>query len=233
MKIIGFIGACGKTDLIIYIARILTAMQKKVLVVDATTVQKAKYIVPTISPEKSYVTNFENIDIAVGLYSYSSIKEYLGMPDHATLNYDYIFLDIDSPEGVESFAIQLANKNYFVTNFGVYSIKRGLEVIAGLTEPVPFTKVFFSKGITKEEDDYFNFISLGYKVIWNEERIYFPFEQGDQSVIMENQRVAKIKLKKLSQLYKESLLYITEEILDNDREASNLKKAFKQVEKGV
>lgn len=233
MKTVGFIGACGKTDLILYIARILTAMEKKVLVIDATTVQKAKYIVPTISPTKSYVTNFENIDIAVGFYNYSSIKEYLGMPDHATFDYDYIFLDIDSPEGVENFNIQSANKNYFVTNFGVYSIKRGLEIIAGLAEPVPFTKVFFSKGITKEEDDYFNYISLGYKVIWNEERIYFPFEQGDQTIMMENQRVAKIKLKKLSQLYKESLLYITEEILDNEKEASNLKKAFKQVEKGV
>lgn len=36
MKTIGFIGAYDKTDLIIYIARILTAMNKRVLVIDTT-----------------------------------------------------------------------------------------------------------------------------------------------------------------------------------------------------
>ena len=93
MKTIGFIGAYDKTDLIVYIARILVAAGKKVLVIDATTLQKAKYIVPAISPTKSYVTNFEDIDIAVGLYDFTSIKEYLGMPLHAVFDYDYIFID--------------------------------------------------------------------------------------------------------------------------------------------
>ena len=31
----------------------------------------------------------------------------------------------------------------------------------------------------------------------NEEKIYFPFEMGDQTTIAENQRVSKIKLKKI------------------------------------
>ena len=53
MKTIGFIGAYDKTDLIIYIARILTAMNKRVLVIDTTFLQKAKYIVPAI-PARSF-----------------------------------------------------------------------------------------------------------------------------------------------------------------------------------
>ena len=73
MKTVGFIGAYDKTDLIVYIARILVALGKKVLVIDATTLQKAKYIVPAISPAKSYITDFEGIDIAVGLYNFTSI----------------------------------------------------------------------------------------------------------------------------------------------------------------
>lgn len=44
MKTIGFIGAYDKTDLIIYIARILTAMNKRVLVIDTTFLQKDKII---------------------------------------------------------------------------------------------------------------------------------------------------------------------------------------------
>jgi len=233
MKTVGFIGAYDKTDLIIYIARILQAMNKKVLIIDATTLQKTKYIVPTILPAKSYVTNFEDLDIAIGFHDYNLIKNYLGMPTHAAFEYDYIFLDIDSPEDMRNFDVKSAWKNYFVTAFDLYSIKRGLEIIAGIEEPMQLTKIFFSKNITKEEDEYFNYVSLGCKAIWNEDKIYFPFEQGDQTIIAENQRVSKIKLKKLSQFYRESLLYIAEELLDNPKESTELRKVMKQLEKGV
>ena len=68
MQTIGFIGAYDKADLIIYIAKILTAMGKSILIVDSTTLQKAKYVIPKMSPAKTYITSFEDIDIAVGIY---------------------------------------------------------------------------------------------------------------------------------------------------------------------
>ena len=67
MRKIGFIGAYDKTDLILYLARILSASGKKILFIDSTITQKAKYVVPEISPVKSYVTNFENIDVQLDL----------------------------------------------------------------------------------------------------------------------------------------------------------------------
>ena len=66
MKKVGFVGAFDKTDLIIYIAKILAVLKKKVLIVDTTLTQKAKYIVPALNPTMSYITEFEEIDIAVG-----------------------------------------------------------------------------------------------------------------------------------------------------------------------
>ena len=63
MKKIGFIGAYDKTDLIIYVAKILTTLNKKVLVIDSTLNQKARYIVPVINPTKTYITEYEEIDI--------------------------------------------------------------------------------------------------------------------------------------------------------------------------
>ena len=130
MKTIGFVGAYDKTDLLLYIAKIFAVMGKKVLIIDTTILQKAKYIVPVISPAKAYVTSFEDIDIAVGLYSYSAIKNYLGLPEHAVLNYDYIFIDTDSLEGINSFSIKTVDKKYFVSGFDAYSLKRGLEILS-------------------------------------------------------------------------------------------------------
>lgn len=232
MRKIGFIGAYDKTDLIIYIAKILVTLNKKVLVVDSTINQKARYIVPTIKPTIKYVTDFEDIDIAIGFTNIEDIKKYLGVSEEKEMEYDIILVDTDNMEGFNNFKLSEAQKNYFVTSFDNYSLKKGLEILSELQEVASLTKILYSKEMLKEEDDYLNFLSLGYKVVWNEYRIYFPIENGDLSVIYENHRVAKIKFRKLSIQYKDSLAYLSEEILGDVSEA-NIRRAIKIIEKGV
>ena len=55
MKTIGFIGAVDKADLITCVAKVLQTLGYKVLVIDTTSTQKIKYIIPTIKPTKSYI----------------------------------------------------------------------------------------------------------------------------------------------------------------------------------
>ena len=229
---IGFIGAYDKTDFMLYVARILTEIGKKVILIDGTITQKAKYIVPVIKPSKSYVTEFEGIDIAVGFENFESIKEYLAMPKLVDFSYDIALIDVDTPEGVNNFGLETFEQVYFVTSFDLYSIKKGIESISGLQTTINATKVLFAKEMLKEEDDYLNFLTTGSKIVWNEEIIYLPFEVGDQTVIYNNQRVAKIKFKKLSNQYKEGLMYITLKIA-NDVDEKIIRNAFKKIEKGV
>lgn len=233
MKKVGFIGTYDKTDLILNIAKILTTMKKKVIVVDLTLTQKAKYVVPVINPTITYITNFEDIDVAVGFKSETEIKSYLGVTEKEKLPYDIMLIDVDSSTFIEKFNLTATDvKNYFVTAFDLYSLKRGLEVLSTLKTPMQLTKVLFAKEILKEDDDYLNFLSLGYKVMWNEYRIYFPIENGDLSVLVENQRVAKIKFKKLSAQYKDGLVYIVGEIL-SDTSENKIRRAVKIIERGV
>lgn len=232
MKKVGFIGAYDKTDFILYIAKILTEIGKKVLVIDSTITQKAKYVVPVINPTTSYVTEFEEIDVAVGFDSMKKMIGYLGMSNETELEYDIALIDTDSIKTLNDFEVLEAENKYFVTSFDLYSLKKGLEILSGIEVPVNITKVLFSKEMSEEENDYLDFLSTGYKIIWNEHRIYFPFEMGDQSIIIENQRLAKIKFKNLSSEYKESLGLIVEEILEEIR-SSEIKRAVKTIEKGV
>ncbi|MBP3255941.1 MAG: hypothetical protein J6M60_05585 [Clostridia bacterium] len=233
MKKIGFIGAYDKIDFIIYIAKILVELGKRVVVVDATLTQKAKYIVPAIKPSRTYVTEFEGIDIAVGIDDFSSLKKYLALPNMAELPYDIALIDIDTIEGVENFEIEEFDKNFFVTSFDMYSIKKGLESICSVKNPVKATKVLFAKDILEEENDYLNFLSLGSKIEWEDEIIYFPFEVGDQTVIYTNQRVSKIKFKRLSNQFKEGLMYVCGKIEEDEGGEALVRKAFKKIEKGV
>jgi len=110
MKTIAFIGAYDKIDLILYIAKLIATMKKKVLVIDATITQKAKYIVPAINPTKSYVTEFEGIDVSVGFYNYSDIKNYLSLSDTQKLDYDVILIDVDNIEAIDNLNIKMATK---------------------------------------------------------------------------------------------------------------------------
>ena len=233
METIGFIGSYDKTDLIIYVAKVLTTVGKQVMVIDNTITQKAKYIVPVINPTKAYVTEFEGIDVSVGFSNFEEIKKFLGIPEGKELEYDYCLIDVDSNENFEIFDVAHSKKNYFVTSFDLYSLKKGVEIINNFKEPVKLTKILYSKNILKEEDDYLNYVSLGSKAIWNEDyRVYIPFDNGDQSVIFENQRVSKIGIRKLSAQFKDSLYYIALDILGEDKEPE-VKKAFKILEKEV
>lgn len=232
MKMVGFIGAYDKIDLIIYIAKLITILDKKVLVIDSTINQKARYVVPTINPTMKYITDFEDIDIAVGFSDMEDINKYLGLSEGQEMEYDIVLVDVDNAESFKNFKLIETQKNYFVTSFDNYSLKKGLEILNELQNVMSLTKVLFSRDILKEEDDYLNFLSLGYKVVWNEYRIYFPIENGDLSVIYENQRVAKIKFRKLSVPYKDGLVYLTTEILGDTSEVK-VRRALKIIEKGV
>lgn len=225
MKKIGFIGAYDKTDLIIYIAKLLVENDLKVLVVDSTTLQKTRYTVPCIEPSKCYITTYEDIDIAIGFDSIREIMNYVQTP---TLDYDLILLDIDNREAFENLETYTSDKNYFVTAFDNYSLKKGLEIIGKSEEKILMTKILFSRHMDKSEDEYLNFLSFYYGVKWSKEKVYFPFEVGDNSIIVENQRNARISFKELSQDYKEGILEIISQIAPEIK-LGNVKKMLKNI----
>ena len=230
MKNICFIGAFDKLDLILYVAKIMKTLGKKVLVVDATMLQKSKYIVPTINPTKSYITRFEDIDIAVGFENYEEIERYIGYTEEQKMKYDYALVDIDEAEIFENFNNEYTIKNYFVTSFELYSIRKGLETISQIKKPIKITKLTFSKEISEQDDYYLDYLALGYKIIWEDNKINFPYNTEDVENMIENQKNSKIKTKGLSQQYKDCLEYLIIDII-TDINVNNLKRVMKIIEK--
>jgi hypothetical protein len=230
MEKINFIGAYDKTDSIMYIAKILTEMKKKVIIVDATITQKTKYVIPTIDSRSEYIANYANIDFAIGFTNYNDIKTYLGMPQSAAFTYDYMLIDIDNSDLLNNFDVYSSKKNYFVTSFDLYALKKGVEVLKRLSLPVEIMKVYFSNLMSQSEDDYFNYIATGCRVKWNQDKIYFPLLNEDLDVIKENQRLSKIRFKGLSNEYKTSLMEWTQDICGD---SNGVKKACRQIERGV
>lgn len=227
MKTIGFIGAFDKTDLIMNVAKTLIELDKRVLVVDTTILEKSKFVVPSISPTKMYMTEFEKIDFAYGFNSLDEIYKYVGLDEKEhDIPYDYMLVDIDNGEKFIKFKLQLADENYFVTGFDLYSLKRGMDIIDEINMPVKLTKILFSYEISKSDEDYLEFLSLEKKIEWNEYTLYFTILREDKQALEENQRVSQIRFRRLSNEYKDSLVLLVQEI-DKDAGAGKIKKIIK------
>jgi len=228
MKKVGFVGVYDKTDLILSIAKILVKTGKKVLVIDTTTLQKAKYIVPNILPTRNYITSYDEIDVAIGFNNIIQIKQYIGLEENEELEYDFVLIDVDNLEGANNFEIASFDKNYFVTSFDGYSLKKGIELLRNLNIPLKMERIFYSKEMLKEEEEYFNYLTLDLKIDWEENKLYFLLDNGDLSAQMENHLVQNIKFKNLSNEYKENVTFLTNE-LSPDIDERTIRKIIKEM----
>lgn len=229
MEKIAFIGSYDKADLILYIAKILTAMKKKVVVIDYTSLQKTRYIVPTMEASKQYITTFQGVDVAIGFGTFEEIKKYKGLEKNENLEYDYALLDIDSYRGYYYLGVKTETKKFFVTSFDLYCLRRGLQVFKRLTEPTEVTKVYFTKEMDNAENEYLNYMARGLKIRWDQDIIYFPFETSDLNAIYNNQRSGQIRTRGLSSTYLDGVSYMVEEITGASE--SEVKRAAKVLDR--
>lgn len=232
MKKVSFVGVYDKSDLILYVAKLLRSLKQRVLIIDSCNMQKTRYIVPAISPTVNYVTNFEGFDVAVGFNSFNQIKGYLGKTSEEELDYDIVLIDVDSIENFEGYEVEHSDNLFFATGFDLYSLKKGLEILGGLTQPIPMTKLLFANKILKQDNEYLDFLSQGIKVVWNENVIHIITSDYDNMIFSENQRVSKLKYKNLTASYKESIATIVMTIMPGLK-ISDVTRIIKTIDKGV
>ena len=227
MEQVGFIGAYDKKDLLINIAKVLNNFNKKVLIVDATTTQRFRYIVPRISNATSntYVSDYLGIDVALGFMNLNFIAQYLGQG----LNYDIVLIDTDNIQTLNSYMLPSLQKNFFVTSYDEYELQRGLEIFKFLQNPMEIYKVIYSANITNKADEYLNHLIEGSKVTWKSEQIDFVDTINDRKAILENQISKEITLKRFSQTYKDSLEYIVSIIGGEYLSQADIKRIIKKM----
>ena len=101
-----------------------------------------------------------------------------------------------------------------------------MNIFTNLTIPINLTKIEFSYETSKEDEEYLNYISMEYKINWNNYALYFQILGEDNKVFEENQRLEKIKFRRLSVNYKDSLAYVIQDIC-KDENISKIKRVMK------
>ncbi len=227
MEQIGFIGAYDKKDLLLNICATLNYLGKSTLIVDATFMQRLRYIVPNTNNNKYnvYVSEYHGIDVAIGFMNLNSIAQYLG----TQLNYDYIFIDTDNVQTLNSFMIPALNKIFFATSYDVFDEQRGIEILKFIQRPVVLTKVILSADINDKQDNYLNnLIAMNNNIKWNERKVQFADEISNRRCTLENQLTKEIKFKNYTSTYKDSLEYITSLITEGQISQSDIRKVIRK-----
>lgn len=240
MKIINFIGNYDKAEIILYVAKLTKLTQNaKVLIIDTLDMQKNRCTIPAILNDIQYITTFEEIDIAIGFNNQKEIVEYLQLHNHDFNDYDYVFIDMSSEEMCKNFDSENPNVTFAVTSYDRYDILKTVGLVEAFVEAkkefvgnIKMNRIYVYSLLNTSDEKYINHSFNELEVTWAPKNIYIPLDEGDRSVIIQNQYAEKIKLKELSKTFKEAIMEITSVILP-DVSKTQIAKTFKNIERSV
>lgn len=224
MEKVAFIGGYDKVDMILYVSKILTMLGKKVLIVDGTIAQKARYLIPTLTPTLTYITTNDGVDFAIGFDSMEKLENYLSA--EGGNRYDFMMFDIDSKSRYKGFGLMPEDKHYLATSFDVYSLRKAVEVLKAVEMKTAITKIYFSRTITDDKDRYLRLLLKDCNVALRKDPVVFPTDVADLEAIQKNQRDNMIRFRGLSAKYLYGIMYIAEEV--SGESSGNIKRVIKQ-----
>ena len=228
MEQIGFIGFYDKKDILLNIGKIFSYLGKKTLVVDATMMQRMRYIVPKVSANNSitYVSEYQGTDVAVGFMNLGQIAQYLGANQ---LNYDFVIIDSDNIQTMYSFMIPKMKKIFYVTSYDKFEVEKSKELFANINEPMILTKVAISSNLNADESNFLvHTLENNYIKFDKDKEVLFEDSDKNRAVILQSQLVNEISFRKFTNTYKDSLEYITALISEGDIQQSEIRRIIRK-----
>ena len=116
MKSIGFVGEMDKTGMLLCVGKMISALGGKVMLVDATKMQKTRYVVPLImenETQEQYITHHDGVEVAVGFNNILELKKYLLSKGEDFSEYEYILIDTDNEEMCDEYDLKSANNLFY------------------------------------------------------------------------------------------------------------------------
>lgn len=231
MKVIGLVGYVDKYDFAINLAKSINTMDKSVLVIDATLDRKLKYIVPALDNiGKAYVTQYNNIDFAVGFDSMYDVENYMCEQSINIGLYDYVIIDIDSPRTYEFFRTRGIDKTYFFIHTDVLAVAKNKDIVKAIKIYNPddvdskITKVIFKDYMSRTAENYFEKQVEAYNIKWDENLYEIFMDERDKVANTDSQFSGLIDLRKHTPMYLNMLSEITANIIGETSYKEVLKK---------
>lgn len=228
LKQVGFIGSYDKKDLLLYMGKVLTNCGFRVLIVDATIMQRMRYIIQNTSSNNSmtFVSEYLGVDVAVGFMNLGQIAAYFKTNN---LQYDVILIDSDNVQTMNSFMLYAMKSLFLVTSFDQSEINRAIETLKFMKQPISITQVIMSADLSSsQEKALVNRLSEN-GITLSKHKVQFADTNIDRKAILQNQLVREIRLKNHTNTFKDSLEYITSLTVEELIEQSEIKKEIRKM----
>lgn len=206
MRAIGMYGYVDKYDLVMAVAKTITIMGRSVLVVDATSDNKYKYIVPSISNDIKYVTQYGEVDFAMGFNSYEDLIQYMNEHGIDIEKYSYVIFDVENVDKYKAFSSKQMDKSYLFIASNLVSVNKTEEIVRSMREYYPenevvFTRVFYKSYMTRAANNYLEEKVSNYGVKWSDEVYDVSIDEQDNMVNIDSQYSGFIDVRKHTKQY--------------------------------
>lgn len=227
-----FAGVCDKSDLLLYLCKILAQDGKRVLLVDGARGRRYAHCRGRMEPDKE-ITEFAGFDVASGFADFSSLKEMLG--SSVEPSYDLVIADVERESFIGHEEWREAGARVWVSSFELAGLMEGekwlLESFADLKElgPLEFHRVYLNAIKDLTEDAYIESFLGNVPVRWLEDPVHIPWDEYCYALKIENEHAGRLRIKPLSRSYKRALTELISRLAD--LEERSIRRAFRQAER--
>lgn len=218
MKKIVFFGAPEKSHLLLVLGKLLTALDRRVLIVDSTLGQWMQGYLPNV--ELGYaLQEFEGMDVSTGLLTSAQLERSLRQ---AEATYDVMLLDTDHTEFVKGRELPGYDKRVWCSNYS----RLGMQINAKLMQrlclheaeghPLSFYKMISPTLPTAIPESYIDSLLPQGAVRWEDRVFRFPLDERNLSVELDNQHHHRIDIRRLTGEYRQTVLDMLQQLLDCD-----------------
>lgn len=212
MQVLGMYGYVDKYDFVIAIARTINIMSRSVLVIDATNEKKYKYIVPSIDNSEKYITQYGEIDFAVGFESSQDLGAYLTEKNIDMSKYSYVILDIDSANMYEKFYTTEADKSFLFIASNLVSVNKTEELVKTMRahnaeKEISFTKIYYHAYTSRAAENYLEERISNYGINYTQDMYDIVNDEQDNMIHVDSQYSGFIDIRRHTKNY---LIYLSE-----------------------
>lgn len=215
MKRYVFTGISDKHEFLLYLSKILSSANKKVLLADATISGKYGYCIGSIEP-KLRLTPFCGFDVAAGFKDEHELNKEIFELGGLAGAYDYLLLDINGLNYGCYDAWCSADAIVWVTTFDRYDIEHSKQWFQQLFKKWPDLKGINVKPIYIQAVDsdlsheYMMSLMEDLPIAWNEEPIIVPWNETNIALQLENAHTHHLNMQPITRAYKRGLVSIIE-----------------------
>ena len=228
MRAVGMYGYIDKYDFVMAVAKTITMMGKSVLVVDATADSKYKYIVQSISNDTKYITQYGEVDFAIGFSSYDELQQYMGEHALDIERYSFVLFDVENVDKYKSFSGKQMNKSYLFIASNLVSVNKTEEIVRNMREnnfdsELVFTRVYYRSYMTRAANNYLEEKIENYGVKWTDETYDVSLDEQDTMINIDSQYSGLIDIRRHTKQYIIYLCSFVSKLLGDEDEKTILK----------